>query len=135
YHEIIARALERHLASSGEFTYTLDLTRKDKIIDPAEDFVLNTKTGHCQRFATALVLMLRTQGIPSQMVVGYRGCEGRGDGWYDIREDHAHAWAEVLLPTTGDDLPPVWSVASSLGLASQVQAVSIAAGSMAPACI
>src|SRR5262245_5346061 len=46
YHEAIARALETYLASSGEFTYTLDLTRKDKGADPCEDFVLNTKAGH-----------------------------------------------------------------------------------------
>jgi hypothetical protein len=98
HHEAIARALERHLAASGEFSYTLDLTRQDKTIDPTEDFLLNTKSGHCQRFATALVLMLRSQGIPSQMVLGYRGCAGRGDGWYDVTEDQAHAWAEVLLP-------------------------------------
>jgi hypothetical protein len=98
HHEAIARALERHLAASGEFSYTLDLTRQNKTIDPTEDFLLNTKSGHCQRFATALVLMLRSQGIASQMVLGYRGCTGRGDGWYDVTEDQAHAWVEILLP-------------------------------------
>ena len=97
HHQAIALALERHLASSDEFTYTLDLTRQDRSIDPAEDFLFNTKSGHCQRFATALVLMLRTQGVPCQMVIGYRGCDSRGDGWYDVREDHAHAWVEMLL--------------------------------------
>jgi transglutaminase-like putative cysteine protease len=107
YHLAIARALEQHLSASGEFSYTLDLVRQDKEMDPTEDFVLNVKTGHCQRFATALVLMLRSQGIPSQMVVGYRGCESRGDGWYDVREDHAHAWAEVLVPATAEALPPM----------------------------
>ncbi|HKB04200.1 MAG TPA: transglutaminaseTgpA domain-containing protein [Gemmataceae bacterium] len=115
HHEAIARALERHLAASGEFTYTLDLTRKDKSVDPVEDFLLNTKSGHCQRFATALVLMLRTQGVPCQMVLGYRGCEGRGDGWYDVREDHAHAWVEVLVPASGEGLPPVAQVATGFG--------------------
>jgi protein-glutamine gamma-glutamyltransferase len=114
HHEAIARAFERHLASSGEFSYSLDLTRQDKLIDPAEDFVLNTKTGHCQRFATALALMLRSQGIPSQLVLGYRGCEGRGDGWYDIREDHAHAWVEILLAAPSDELVPVWKIAPGI---------------------
>ena len=115
YHEAIAHALERHLAASGEFTYTLDLTRKDKLIDPAEDFLLNTKAGHCQRFATALTLMLRSQGIPAQMVIGYHGCEGRGDGWYDVREDQAHAWVEALVPAPGDGLPPASEVATGFG--------------------
>lgn len=129
HHEAIARALERHLAASGEFTYTLDLTRQDKAIDPTEDFLLNTKSGHCQRFATALVLMLRSQGIPSQMVLGYRGCVARGDGWYDVNEDQAHAWVEVLLPSpetrppgaawdmarTDEPVPGVASLAGCLG--------------------
>jgi transglutaminase-like putative cysteine protease len=120
YHEAIARALEHHLAASGEFTYTLDLTRKDKAIDPAEDFLLNTKAGHCQRFATALTLMLRTQGIPAQMVIGYRGCESRGDGWYDVREDQSHAWTEVLVPAPWDGLPPAAEVAPAFGEWHQV---------------
>jgi protein-glutamine gamma-glutamyltransferase len=107
FHEAIARALEKHFSQSSEFTYTLDLARQDKAIDPTEDFVLNTKAGHCQRFATALALMLRTQGIPCQLVLGYRGLEGRGDGWYDIREDHAHAWVEALVPASDDGLPPL----------------------------
>jgi hypothetical protein len=107
HHEAIARALERHLAASGEYVYTLDLTREDKAIDPCEDFLLNTKAGHCQRFATALVLMLRTQGIAAQMVLGYRGCESRGDGWYDVREDQAHAWVEVLVPAPADGVAPM----------------------------
>ena len=106
HHEAIARMLEQHLAASGEFAYTLDLTRTDKGIDPTEDFILNTKAGHCQRFATALALMLRTQGVPVQMILGYRGCEGRGDGWYDVREDHAHAWVEALVPAPDAALPP-----------------------------
>jgi transglutaminase-like putative cysteine protease len=137
HHAAVAQALERHLAASGEFTYTLDLTRQDRNVDPVEDFLLNTRSGHCQRFATALVLMLRTQGIPAQMVVGYRGCIGRGDGWYDVREDHAHAWVEVLLPASDESLPPIWSatVAPTLGIVSQVQAVSMAGGSMAVAAL
>ncbi|MCE9531222.1 MAG: DUF3488 and transglutaminase-like domain-containing protein [Planctomycetes bacterium] len=114
-HEAISRALQTHLSESGEFIYTLQLSRKDKSIDPVEDFLFNTKAGHCQRFASALVLMLRSQGIPSQIVLGFRGCESRGDGWYDVRQLHAHAWAEVLvtrsppvtmLPRRANALPP-----------------------------
>ena len=116
HHEAIARALEEYLSQSGDFKYSLDLTRQDKALDPVEDFLLNTRSGHCQRFATALVLMLRTQGIPAQMVIGYRGCEGRGDGWYDVREDQAHAWVEVLLPASNEGLMPVLYISPSLGL-------------------
>ena len=115
HHEAIARALEEYLGQSGDFAYSLELTRQDKAIDPVEDFLLNSRSGHCQRFATALVLMLRSQGIPAQMVMGYRGCTGRGDGWYDVREDQSHAWAEVLLPASNEGLMPVWNISQTLG--------------------
>jgi protein-glutamine gamma-glutamyltransferase len=106
HHEAVARAIEAHLAYSGEFTYTLDLKRQDKKIDAAEDFLLNTKSGHCQRFAGALALMLRHLGIPTQVVLGYRGCEALGDGKYEVREDHAHAWVEILVPADASKMPP-----------------------------
>jgi hypothetical protein len=38
--------------------------------------------------------------IPSQLVIGYRGCESAGQGHYLVRQEDAHAWAEVLLPKT-----------------------------------
>jgi protein-glutamine gamma-glutamyltransferase len=97
HHEVIARALEAHLKSSGEYGYTLDLKRVDRRLDPIEDFLYNVKAGHCERFATALVLMLRSERIPAQLVLGFKGFEPRGDGWYEIRQDHAHSWVEVLI--------------------------------------
>lgn len=96
-HEAIARAIERHLSSSGEYRYTLQLERSDRTLDPVEDFIYNTKAGHCQRFASALALMLRSQGIPAQFVLGFRGCESVGEGKYEVRQYHAHAWVEVIV--------------------------------------
>src|SRR5205085_11155377 len=78
--------------------YTLNLKIQDRSIDPVEDFLFNTRSGHCERFATALVLMLRGVGVPAQFVQGYHGCERVGSGQYRILESDAHAWAEVLLP-------------------------------------
>lgn len=115
HHEAIARALERYLATSGEFRYTLQLERSDRQLDPVEDFLFKTKAGHCERFASALVIMLRSQGIAAQLVTGYRGCESHGNGRYDVRQSHAHAWVEALiyrsppaqlLPPLPDDASP-----------------------------
>ena len=107
FHEAIARLMEEHLASSGEFTYTTELKRQDKKLDATEDFVLNTKEGSCRWFASALALLLRTQGIPCVVVLGYRGCENHEDGTYTVREDHAHAWVEALIPASPTELAPV----------------------------
>jgi len=115
HHEAIARAFESYLAASGEYGYSLTMNRRDKGADPIEDFLFNTKTGYCQQFASALVLMLRSQGIPAQLVLGFRGGESRGGGWYDIRQSDAHAWVETIVtrspprsivPSRRGDKPP-----------------------------
>jgi hypothetical protein len=100
--ETVARTLRDHLAISGDFEYTLNLRRSDERLDPVEDFLLNVKVGHCQRFATALVLMLRSVGIPARIVLGYRGYDTDGTGVYEVRQNHAHAWVEALIPTSTD---------------------------------
>ncbi len=66
------------------------------------DFLINTREGHCERFASALALMLRSQGIPSRVVVGFRGAPDPVDGDYIIRRNQAHAWVEML----SSPLPP-----------------------------
>jgi transglutaminase-like putative cysteine protease len=96
-YEKVARALSKYLSESGDYTFTLDLRRQDLSENPVEDFVFNVKQGHCERFATALAMMLRTQGIPAQLVVGFRGAEARGDGVYYVRHSQAHSWVEALV--------------------------------------
>jgi transglutaminase-like putative cysteine protease len=98
-YRVVAEALRDFLAHGGEYTYSLTTTRSAKGIDPIEDFLLNTKTGHCERFASALVLMLRSVGIPSMFVLGFKGCDPVGEGKYLVRQEQAHAWAEAVIPT------------------------------------
>jgi hypothetical protein len=101
--EPVARALTEYLAHSGDYTYTLDLRRQDPALDPVMDFLCNVKQGHCERYASALVLMLRALGVPARIVKGFRGAEGQGDGIYLVRQSQAHSWAEVLVPRPGAD--------------------------------
>jgi protein-glutamine gamma-glutamyltransferase len=96
-HLTVARAFERHFAISGEYEYSLNLRRFDRNLDPIEDFLFHTKSGHCERFASGLTLMLRGVGIPAQFVIGYRGCIEIDPGKYLVRQDHAHAWVEILV--------------------------------------
>jgi hypothetical protein len=95
--EKVAMALSDYLAHTGEFTYTLDRRREDDSIDPTLDFLQNIKQGHCERFAGALALMLRSHGIHARVVTGFRGAESKGDGTYLIRENFAHSWVEALV--------------------------------------
>jgi transglutaminase-like putative cysteine protease len=93
-----AKALEAYLAHSGQFDYSLEWVRSDLALDPTEDFLLNVKKGHCELFASALALMLRSQGIQSRVVIGFRGAEWNSiTEQMEVRQYHAHAWVEVLL--------------------------------------
>ncbi len=98
YRETVARALNSYLSQSGEFTYTLELKRDNPHIDPVVDFLLNVKKGHCERYASGLVLMLRSLGIPSRVIKGFRGCYYEDAGNYSVRNNQAHSWIEVLVP-------------------------------------
>jgi hypothetical protein len=54
-------------------------------------FLLQSRSGHCEYFATATVLLLRELGIPARYAVGYAVHEPAGHG-YVVRERDAHAW-------------------------------------------
>jgi len=119
-----AHNLERKLRDSGMFQYSLEGQKRNPTLDPIEDFITEHPQGHCEYFASALALMLRSQGIPSRAVVGYR-CDDWNDlgGFYDVRQLHAHSWVEAYLAPAqipadlryGDD-PQQWSAGGWLRL-------------------
>jgi len=79
---------------------------------PLTKFLLTSRSGHCEYFATATVLLLRQLGIPARYAVGYYVHEPRGSG-YVVRERDAHAWCLVWHATTKswedfDTTPPSW---------------------------
>ena len=94
-----ARLLESHLRDN--FIYELgapELNRRDVL----EDFLFVQKRGHCERFASALAILLRIQGIPTRVVGGYApGGRNFLSGGYDIRFSDAHAWTEAWFETRG----------------------------------
>jgi hypothetical protein len=108
HYEAVARALADYLATSGDYKYTLTLQRTDPTVDPVEDFLFNTRKGHCNRYSTALALMLRSQGIPSRIVLGYRGADEVSDGKYEVRSAYAHSWVEAMIPRQRPDGEPAW---------------------------
>jgi len=65
--------------------------RRGDLPTPLARFLLDTRSGHCEYFATATVLMLRQMEIPARYAVGWAVEETSGKG-YVIRERHAHAW-------------------------------------------
>ncbi len=90
--------LDRYLRDAGGFRYTLSPPRRDPKLDPIEDFFRNNRAGHCEYFASALTLMLRSVGIPAHMAVGFKGADWNPlTGYYHVRQMYAHTWVEVYL--------------------------------------
>jgi hypothetical protein len=91
-----ARALESWLGSD-DFVYTLDEPRLPRH-SPIDAFVLQIRRGHCELYASALALMMRSLGLPTRVVSGYRGGEwSDADGAYIVSRDMAHLWVEAYF--------------------------------------
>lgn len=94
-----------------DFSYTLDNRDEDATLEPVMNFLLSRKRGHCEYFASALVLLCQAQGMPARVVIGFKGGEYNTFGnYYLIRNCDAHAWSEVYIRDTGwmrfDPTPP-----------------------------
>ena len=94
-----AIALESYLRTN--YGYTLTLTGKLGD-DPLARFLFETKEGHCEYFASAMAIMLRSIGIPSREVNGFLPGEYNDlGGDYIVRASDAHSWVEAYFPGTG----------------------------------
>jgi protein-glutamine gamma-glutamyltransferase len=63
--------------------------------DPTATFLFDRKAGFCSHYASAFALLARLQGIPSRVVMGFRGGEWNAPGGFlVVRNAHAHAWCE-----------------------------------------
>jgi transglutaminase-like putative cysteine protease len=101
-------AIERRLQT--EYRYSLDFDRSSAG-DPVMEFLLENRSGHCEYFAAAMVLLSRAVGIPARLVAGYRVTErSELGGYYLVRQRNAHTWVEAWVPGQGwsrfDPTPP-----------------------------
>lgn len=67
----------------------------------ADQFLFEVEQGYCQHFATTMVVMLRSQGIPARYAVGFAGGEQVNENQYLVTSDRGHAWVEVYFPDVG----------------------------------
>jgi protein-glutamine gamma-glutamyltransferase len=94
-----AVAIESYLRT--RFTYTLQLSAATPR-DPLAEFLFVRKRGHCEYFASSMAVMLRTLGIPSRIVNGFRTNEFNDlTSQYMVRESDAHSWVEAYFPGYG----------------------------------
>ncbi len=97
-----AKAVENYLQNN--FGYTLELKSGGE--EPLADFLFNVREGHCEYFATAMAIMLRTQGIATRVVNGFQQGEyNETADAYVIKQRDAHSWVEVYFPKENAWIP------------------------------
>lgn len=97
-----AKSIESYLQNN--FGYTLE--QKSGGGQPVADFLFNVKEGHCEYFASAMAIMLRTQGIATRVVNGFsQGEYNETADVYVIKQRNAHSWVEVYFPRENTWMP------------------------------
>jgi transglutaminase-like putative cysteine protease len=91
--ETVARELTRFFLANFNYSTWQDAPPRAAGTNetPLGRFLLQTRSGHCEYFATAGTLLLRAAGIPARYAVGYVVHEGSGHK-YVVRQRDAHAW-------------------------------------------
>jgi protein-glutamine gamma-glutamyltransferase len=93
-----AAGVEAFLRNGFEYTLSPGVAQGDPVLH----FLTITRKGHCEYFASAMVLLLRSVGIPSRVVGGYAGGEWNELGRYFlVRQSDAHTWVEAWIEDRG----------------------------------
>ena len=104
-------ALKRFFADN--FTYSLIQNEAQLQQNPLRFFLRQGRSGHCEYFATASVLLLRAAGIPARYATGFAMTEyDAANNVFVVRKRHAHAWTLAYLNghwTELDYTPSTWA--------------------------
>ena len=119
-----AKAIEQYLKSN--FEYNLKIDPPPYNADGVEHFLFTQKEGYSEYFASAMTVMLRSEGIPARLVTGYSlGDKVPDQDVYMVTDRNSHAWVEVYFPrygwilfepTPGREIPRAVRAVPSLGL-------------------
>lgn len=95
-----AKAVESWLRANIVYSETIPQPPADR--DPVEWVLFELKMGYCNYYASSMVMMLRTLGIPARMAAGFaQGTWDAEQGVYTVQERDAHTWVEVYFPGYG----------------------------------
>ncbi len=94
-----AKAVEQFLR---QYTYNENVPFVPRNRDAVDYFLFDIKQGYCTSYASAMVVMLRSVGIPARMVTGFTtGTYDEAQNGYVVLDSNAHAWPEVYFPGYG----------------------------------
>jgi transglutaminase-like putative cysteine protease len=115
-----ALALETHLRRQGKYSDTPPVVSRDDPRSPIEVFLLGGTEGHCEYFASAMVVLARSVELPARLVNGFAGGHSNEvGGFVEVSRSDAHAWVEIHYRDLGwvryDPTPPDLRLAGGIG--------------------
>lgn len=93
-----ARALERFLR---QYPYSLDVALPPADVDPVDFFLFELQAGYCDYYASAMVVMARSVGLPARMATGFLNQPTDENGRQSVYQINAHSWAEIYFAGYG----------------------------------
>lgn len=112
--EFASRATE-YLSTTHSYSMDVTLPQEVDIKDPVVRWLRSGLNGHCEFFASSLILLSRAAGHQSRAVIGFKGGAWNAfENYYMVRNSDAHAWCELndgkgnwfrVDPTPGSSMP------------------------------
>ncbi|HLF18191.1 MAG TPA: transglutaminase-like domain-containing protein [Candidatus Omnitrophota bacterium] len=92
-----AMALQKYFHNNFQYTLNVDFHASEAGV---LKMLQEKRPAYCSYFATAITLLLRSQGIPARVAVGFFSQQKTGpdNSRFLVRVRNAHAWAEALVP-------------------------------------
>lgn len=95
-----ARQIQDYLRHNCTYDLEAPIPKPDQ--DAVTHFLIETKRGYCEQFATTFIMMCRSQNIPARLVTGFiPGEYNPFTGLWTVHMSDAHAWAEIYIPRRG----------------------------------
>ncbi|NJD60394.1 MAG: transglutaminase domain-containing protein [Anaerolineae bacterium] len=95
-----ARTIEQYLRST--YPYSLDVPLPPASRDLVDYFLFDLRKGYCDYYASAMVILTRSAGIPARLAIGYAsGTYNLNSKRFIVTQADAHSWVEVYFPDIG----------------------------------
>ncbi|MEQ8673095.1 MAG: transglutaminaseTgpA domain-containing protein [Aggregatilineales bacterium] len=95
-----AKAIESWLRAN--ITYNESIPQPPRGQDPVDWVLFDYREGYCNYYASAMIVMLRSLGIPARMAAGFaQGTWDAEENAFIVTERDAHTWVEAYFPGYG----------------------------------
>ena len=95
-----ATAVQNYLREN--ISYNDQIEAPPTNVEPIHYTLFESQEAYCTYYASAMAMMLRSQGIPTRIVNGYaQGTFDEETNSYRVRASNAHSWVEVYFPGYG----------------------------------